>query len=1584
MTVTPEHAAAAANAARWATMETLFHDALEVPAAERSAWLLQACTDNALRADVQALIDSHDRRGVLDALVDDVMTAMLPQRGAAAPTTPATNPLLPAHSRYRVIERIGKGGMGVVYRARDERLDRDIAMKFLSSHLSADPGAKKRFLIEARAAAAIEHPNICTVHEIGDTDDGQLYIVMACYDGETLDRTIARGPLPTEEALRIAGEIARGLAKAHERGIVHRDIKPANVMVTADGLVKILDFGIAKLSDVTSTQTVGAIGTVAYMSPEQAFGETVDHRADIWSLGVVLYEMVTGVRPFRGGGDQAVLVAALSAEPPVASALRSDVPDGVDLLIQHMLAKRPADRVANAPDLLAAIAACMTSRMPGAVAAARAPAANSAASAALDTPSPGKDEPRDSALARGGERRQVTVVACTIDGQDALVERLAPEHADRVLAQVREAAHAVATEYDGIVNQFAGDDVVMLFGVPQAHEDDALRGVRAAVELRQRVADIAKPLGDPLARTLRVRAGVHIGAVVAQRLRSGDRQFRISGTPADIAARLASAAESDMVLLSAETRKLVAPFVHTEASRPVVLPGDSAPVLTHRLLRMLDKRARYQAIARTGLTPFVGRVLERAVLAEQVNAARVARGHVSLVVGEAGAGKSRLLDELRELATAQSLRVVVGRCDAYGGSTPFLPFVDAAHDLLGLPSGGTAAERHEAAVSGVRRIDRSLEQYLPFYLALLAIPSEAHPVPEALRGERFHGTMLKAIGALYTLAANSAPMLLLLEDWHWADDASRVALRQLAEIVPAIALLAVVTSRPEGAADWGSSEHQTLMHLSPLDGTASAEIAGAVFKAQRVAPALVARLHERTGGNPFFLEELCEALREEGSVTVRDGEAMTADASGALHVPETVQGVLRTRMDRLDVDARETLRVAAVIGREFTRGVLEDVSEAPASLSQSLERLKGSGLVQQIAIAPEAAYRFKHALTEEVAYDSLLQHQRKTLHEAVGRAIEQRYATHLDEHVDRLAHHFSRADAWADAVRYGVQSADRAMGLSQNADALHMLERAEEWVRHLPDDESGRDRLADVLLRQERLCELLGLRSRQLSLVEALISLLAPHGPSHRLAQVYLRQGDAYTLLQRYEAAERALETALRIARERADGQSERNALRSMAFLRSHEGRHDDALEKIEEVMTLGRLAGDTRAQAGDLATMGNILRALGQFERALSVLEAALERTQVSDHPARYGALLNVMGSIHRDLGNLDTALDYLRRTKDYMSITVYASFTQTAVAHIQLQQGLVDEALETYQDALRLNRTAGYVEGIALACRSLGEVLVGLERPADAVPYLREAATLFAQIEDERSEVLMRRRLARAYEQLGQSSEACATWSSLRDLHHQRHDLSAEAEALEGMARAERQLHADTVNAVERYTEALQLAVRQGDRARELAIRNSLGIVYWQRADYGEAVREYETALRICRETTDLVHEGLILCSLGASLGKLRRWDEARTALNEAIRVTAIAGEQQLLGHARSALADVCVRCGRLREAQEQLDAALVIRQAQGDVHSEASLRARLAQVQQQVRATTVSPPSDDASSRRPFPPPPFHHDPDAALHH
>ncbi len=256
-------------------------------------------------------------------------------------------------SHYKILEKLGEGGMGVVYKAEDTRLKRTVALKFLPPHLTTDPEAKDRFIHEAQAASALDHPNICIVHDVGDAGEGQTFIVMACYEGETLKEKITRGPLECEEAVGLIRQIAQGLAKSHAKGIIHRDIKPANILITAEGVPKILDFGLAKLTGhIGLTKSGSTVGTFAYMSPEQVRGEDVDHRTDLWSLGATLYEMLAGHPPFRGEHEAALVYEILNTTPPPLRHYRPDAPEHLQVLVSKLLQKDPATRIPSAEILL--------------------------------------------------------------------------------------------------------------------------------------------------------------------------------------------------------------------------------------------------------------------------------------------------------------------------------------------------------------------------------------------------------------------------------------------------------------------------------------------------------------------------------------------------------------------------------------------------------------------------------------------------------------------------------------------------------------------------------------------------------------------------------------------------------------------------------------------------------------------------------------------------------------------------------------------------------------------------------------------------------------------------------------------------------------------------------------------------------------------------------------------------------------------------------------------------------------------------------------------------------------------------------
>ncbi len=1454
---------------RWLRVQNVFIAAVECDTASRIALLDRECgQDVALRRDVESLLGGHHSDGLVDQLADRVTASALCRE-----RLDATDWKGRTVAQYTVLDAIGAGAMGLVYRARDERLGRHVALKFLPPHLSAQESAKQRFLLEARAAAALDHANICTIHEVGETSDGHLFIAMPLYEGETLQTRLTRGPLACDAALSIALQVARGLGRAHEHGIVHRDVKPSNVMLLPDGTVKILDFGVARVQDVSLTSPDGAaIGTVAYMSPEQARGDAVDPRTDVWSLGVVLYEMLAGVRPFRGENAQALVLAVLTTQPPAVAPARTELPVEIDTVLAKALAKRAEDRYASMETLASDLKVFAARRR--------------------------TDSEAPKAPAATGERRRATMLVTTIADYPALVERLAPEELEKLIGLVRNAAVDCVRRHGGLVNQALGEEIVSLFGVPTAHEDDDLRAVRAGMELHARVGE--------LGASIQLQSGVHAGAVVAQRLTEGPRRYGVTGSAAQVAARLAALAPRGAILVSSECRRLLAPFVHTEVHETVLLQADTAPITPYRVTGESGLQTRLEAAVRKGLTPYTGRHIELEALAAQLAETGSGRGQVVLIVGDAGVGKSRLLYELLERIDTARMRVVQARCRSYGGFAPYSPFVEVLREVLHLQPNVDI----ESMAQRIRAIDSSLQAFVPLYLHLLSIQSDAYPMPKHLRAEHLQAAMGDALAALVTLAARNRPTVLLLEDWHWSDEGSREALRRLVEVVSAHALLIVVTSRPQptGAADWAAQA--TRVQLAPLDFPASTAIMCNVLRVRRVADELARRVFERTGGNPFFLEEVCQALVEQGAVTTREGEGVAAGGIEALRLPDTVQAVIRARLDALDKDSLEVMRVASVIGREFGRELVVDAMGPTVEPSAALERLKASGLIQQTRVLPAPAYRFKHVLTREVTYDSLLGHQRRSLHEAIGRAIEHRHAERIDEHAEVLAYHFERAEDWRSAVRYGRRAADRAAALSQFTDALRTLDLVLECVAHLPDDTVRCDLQADVLLQEERLCETLGLRGRQQQIAGDLISLLAPRGASPRLAQAYMRQGDVSTLLKRYDAADRALTTALRLCRESGDAVLERLTLRSIGLLRWHEGRHAEALAIAESALAIDRERGDELAVAGDLTNIGLILKSSGEYERARAILEEAVKVRELSEDPSALVHGLHSLANVYRSLGDLDVALVHLQRANEVsrrFMLPIQRSFQLMAIAHILLQRGQVEESLRTYEEAVELSRRARHADGLVQSLRAQGHLLFGLGLQKEALPPLQEAARLFGQLEDRAGEVEMLSRVAVILENQARAGEAAATWEQVHALYSELENAHGTLEALEGIVRTRRRAAAPAEEIFPHLRAALALAGMLGEKRREASLRNTLGILEWESARYAQALPHYEELLALSRELGDRFAEGLALNSLGVTLSRLRRYDEARTVLEESIRLNRESGEKLLERHAFTALAAV-----------------------------------------------------------------------------
>jgi tetratricopeptide (TPR) repeat protein len=447
------------------------------------------------------------------------------------------------------------------------------------------------------------------------------------------------------------------------------------------------------------------------------------------------------------------------------------------------------------------------------------------------------------------------------------------------------------------------------------------------------------------------------------------------------------------------------------------------------------------------------------------------------------------------------------------------------------------------------------------------------------------------------------------------------------------------------------------------------------------------------------------------------------------------------------------------------------------------------------------------------------------------------------------------------------------------------------------------------------------------------------------------------TLLKRFDAADRALATALRMSCDRGDAALERNGLRSIGLLRWHQGRHPEALAITESALAIDRDRGDDLAVAGDLANIGSILRSMSQHERAIGGVEPLEQRRHVS---------LPQVSLCQARRGDVPRALEYLQRADDSARahmLPIQRSFHLTAIAHMHLQEGRVADSLRLYQGAVELSRRARHADGLAQSLRMLGELLFAIGRDEEALPHLREAAQLFGQLEDRDAEALMGHHVAAVLER-GTHPDAVAAWEHVRGLAQAASDLRAELDAVEGIARSTRRLAPSA--AIPEFEEALGLASRLADHRREAALRNTLGILEWERGGYGEALRHYEVALALSRDLGDRVHEGLVLNSIGVTLTRLHRYEEARTALEDAVALNRQTGQRLLEAHTLAALGDVAHALGRPDTALGYFEASLSLRRELKDRRGEGWMLYNLARTRAQLGDTAGSEDSASLAAR------------------
>ncbi len=465
-----------------------------------------------------------------------------------------------------------------------------------------------------------------------------------------------------------------------------------------------------------------------------------------------------------------------------------------------------------------------------------------------------------------GERRQATIVFSDLSGYTSMNEQLDPEEVEAIMSRIKKEAVKIVERHEGIVNQFVGDEVLALFGIPTAHEDDPIRAVRAAMEIHELVRKISPEVEARIGTKLRMHTGISTGLVVTHIRDIRDGSYGITGDTVNIGARLATRAEANEILVGPETHSLVAPYFKTNALESITVRGKTKPLIPYRVIGESAVQTRFEAARIQGLTAFTGREHELTTLYSCLEKTLAGKGQFVTVLGEAGLGKSRLTYEFRHSLNRSAITVVQGRCQSYGKSIPYFPHINALRRGFNLRDEDTPVELHEKVVFNVLAIDPSLEKYLPVFLHLLSIPSEVYPLPQHLQGQELTTTIQEALAAIFILNSQKQPMVLVFEDWHWVDEASDSALKHIISLIASRPLMVLVVYRPEYSANWGNWSHHTPIILNALDHLNCENIIKSIWSTDQIPKRIITLVHELTGGNPFFVEEISSELIDGGTV----------------------------------------------------------------------------------------------------------------------------------------------------------------------------------------------------------------------------------------------------------------------------------------------------------------------------------------------------------------------------------------------------------------------------------------------------------------------------------------------------------------------------------------------------------------------------------------------------------------------------------------------------------------------------------------------------------------------------------------------